>query len=116
GMPLDELIRARVTEPLGMHDTFFFVPASKRQRLVGVYTMDSTRRVVRSIEGARGQGHYADGPRRSFSGGAGLVSTARDYARFLQALLDGGALGGARVLGPKTVALMTTNQTGTLFS
>jgi CubicO group peptidase (beta-lactamase class C family) len=44
------------------------------------------------------------------------VSTARDYARFLQALLDGGALDGARVLGPRTVALMTTNQTDTLFS
>jgi len=57
-----------------------------------------------------------EGPRRSFSGGAGLVSTARDYARFLQMMLNGGSLDGARILSPKTVALMTTNQTGTLFS
>jgi CubicO group peptidase (beta-lactamase class C family) len=72
--------------------------------------------VVRAPEGARGQGHYVDGPRQSFSGGAGLLSTARDYARFLEMLRRGGALDGARVLGPRTVALMTLNQTDTLFS
>ncbi|AHG91626.1 beta-lactamase [Gemmatirosa kalamazoonensis] len=115
GMPLDRYLEARITGPLGMRDTFFFVPAEKRARLTAVY-MSTDSAPARAPEGARGQGAYADGPRRSFSGGAGLVSTARDYARFLQALLDGGALGGARMLGPKTVALMTTNQTGTLFS
>ena len=56
-----------------------------------------------------------EGPRRNFSGGAGLVSTARDYARFLQMLLNGGALDGVRILAPKTVALMATNQTGTMY-
>ena len=59
--------------------------------------------------GAIGQGAYVDGPRKSFSGGAGLVSTAHDYARFLQMLLNGGELDGTRLLGPKTVELMTQN-------
>jgi CubicO group peptidase (beta-lactamase class C family) len=56
-----------------------------------------------------------EGPRRSFSGGAGLVSTARDYARLLQMLLNGGALNGVRLLSPKTVDVMTSNQVDTLF-
>jgi CubicO group peptidase (beta-lactamase class C family) len=114
GKPLDEFISARITGPLGMNDTYFFVPPAKRERLVAVYMSDSTNRAVRAAEGARGQGHYVDGPRRNFSGGAGLVSTARDYARFLEAMRNGGALDGARVLAPHTVALMTTNQAGTL--
>jgi CubicO group peptidase (beta-lactamase class C family) len=119
GAPLDAVIRARITGPLGMQDTHFFLPPEKRARLTAVYTRATgagASGLVRAPEGARGQGHYVEGPRASFSGGAGLLSTARDYARFLQMLLDGGALDGARVLGPKTVALMTTNQTDTLFN
>ncbi|HYC52638.1 MAG TPA: serine hydrolase, partial [Gemmatimonadaceae bacterium] len=54
-------------------------------------------------------------PRRNFSGGAGLVSTARDYARLLQMLLNGGELDGARILSPKTVELMATNHAGSLY-
>ena len=77
---------------------------------------DSLRHTVRAPDGARGQGHYADGPRVSFSGGAGLVSTARDYARFLQMMLNGGALDGARVLAPRTVEVMTSNQSGTRYA
>ena len=101
-----------------MRDTHFFVPPAQRDRLAAVYTREGAGGgpLVRAPENARGQGHYVEGPRRSFSGGAGLVSTARDYARFLEALRQGGALDGARILGPKTVALMTTNQTGTLFA
>ena len=57
-----------------------------------------------------------DGPRRSFAGGAGLVSTAADYARFLQMLLEGGALGATRILSPRGVELMTSNQVGTLYN
>jgi CubicO group peptidase (beta-lactamase class C family) len=110
GMPLDQLIRARVTGPLRMNDTYFFVPSAARQRLVAVYALDSANHVVRAPEGARGQGHYADGPRKSFAGGAGLVSTARDYARFLEALRNGGAIGTTRILAPHTVDLMTSNQ------
>ena len=67
-------------------------------------------------EGSKGQGAYIDGPRKSFAGGAGLTSTARDYARFLEMIRNGGVLGGTRILGPRTVGLMTTNQSGALHS
>ena len=72
--------------------------------------------IVRAPDGARGQGHYVEGPRKNFAGGAGLLSTARDYARFLEMTRNGGALDGVRILSPRTVALMTTNQSGTLHS
>jgi CubicO group peptidase (beta-lactamase class C family) len=116
GMPLDEFIRTRITAPLGMKDTHFFLPPEKRTRFTAVYASVADTQFTRAPDGPRGQGNYVDGPRRSFSGGAGLVSTARDYARFLQMLLNGGALDGVRILAPKTVSLMTTNQTDTLFS
>ena len=116
GMPLDEFIRTRITEPLGMKDTRFFLPASEQHRLAAVYSSDDQSRVRRAPEGPRGQGSYVDGPRRSFSGGAGLLSTARDYARFLEMIRNGGVLGSARILSPRTAALMTTNQIGTLHS
>jgi CubicO group peptidase (beta-lactamase class C family) len=114
-MALDELIRRRVTGPLGLEDTYFFIPVEKRIRLVAVYASDTSNHAVRAPDGATGQGHYVEGPRRNFPGGAGLVSTARDYARFLQMVLRGGTLGPARLLAPHTVMLMTTNQVGTLF-
>jgi CubicO group peptidase (beta-lactamase class C family) len=116
GMSLEQFIRTRITAPLRMNDTYFFVPPAQRNRLVAVYASDSANRIARAPNGAKGQGHYVEGPRRSFSGGAGLVSTARDYARLLQMLLNGGELDGVRILSPQTVALMTTNQTGTLYS
>lgn len=115
GLPLDELIRTRITGPLGMRSTYFFVPAADSARLVTVYASDSTDHARRAPDGPRGQGNYVAGPRRSFAGGAGLISTARDYARFLQMLLNGGELDGARVLAPHTVDLMTHNQSGRLF-
>jgi len=115
GVPLDQFIRTRITDPLGMKDTFFFIPPEKKQRLVTVYMNDSANHLQRAPEGAKGQGHYVEGPRRNFSGGAGLLSTAHDYARFLQMIGNGGQLDGVRILSPKTVALMTTNQVGTLF-
>ena len=114
GMSLDDFIRTRITSPLRMSDTYFFLPESKRARFATVYASDSTKHSVRAPDGARGQGHYVDGPRKSFSGGAGLVSTARDYARFLQMMLNGGALEGQRILAPRTVELMSSNQTGIL--
>ena len=116
GMPLDKFIEARITSPLGMTDTHFFVPETKRQRLVTLYASDTANHAMRAPEGSRGQGHYVDGPRKDFAGGAGLVSTARDYARLLEMLRNGGELGGVRILGRKTVELMTTNQVGTLFN
>lgn len=116
GMSVDAFLRTRIIEPLGMRDTYFFLPADKRGRLAVVYASTGDSTIARAPDGARGQGHYVDGPRRNFSGGAGLVSTAADYGRFLQMLLNGGSLDGVRILAPSTVALMTSNQTGTLFS
>jgi len=114
GVSLDEFIRTHITGPLGMKDTYFFLPPEKRERFAAVYGSDADGKAVRQPEGQKGQGHYVDGPRKSFSGGAGLVSTARDYATFLEALRNGGALGKVRILAPHTVQLMTTNQVGKL--
>ncbi len=116
GMPLDEFIRARITGPLGLKDTRFYVPPDERNRLATVYASGSDGTAGRAPDGALGQGHYIDGPRKSFAGGAGLTSTAHDYARFLEMIRNGGALDGVRILNPRTVELMTTNQIGTLHS
>jgi CubicO group peptidase (beta-lactamase class C family) len=116
GLPLDEYIRKNITQPLGMKDTNFYLPKDQRARLAAVYGTGSNGKIARSGNDARGQGHYVDGPRRSFSGGAGLLSTARDYARFLEALRNGGTLGNARILAPRSVALMTTNQIGDTYN
>ena len=116
GMPLDQFIATRITAPLGMKDTRFFLPADERDRLAAVYASGPDGTIVRAPDGARGQGHYVEGPRKNFAGGAGLLSTARDYARFLEMIRNGGALDGVRILAPRTVALMTTNQIGTLHS
>ncbi len=116
GMPLDEFLRARITGPLGLKDTRFFVPVAEKDRLAAVYSTGAGGKIVRAADGARGQGHYVHGPRKSFAGGAGLTSTARDYAQFLEAIRRGGELGGARILGPRAVGLMTTNQSGALHS
>src|SRR5438105_2639303 len=97
------------------NDTYFFVPRSANGRLATVYLSDSSNHAQRAPDGPRGQGNYVDGPRKSFAGGAGLISTAADYARFLEMLRNGGALGGVRILAPHTVELMTHNQSGTLF-
>ncbi len=115
GMPLDEYVRTRITAPLGMKDTRFFVDAADRARLSAVYSSQDGS-YVRAPDGARGQGHYADGPRKNFAGGAGLLSTALDYARFLEAIRLGGTVDGVRLLSPRTVRLMATNQVGTLHS
>jgi CubicO group peptidase (beta-lactamase class C family) len=114
GVALDEFLRSHITGPLGMKDTNYFVPPADKARLAAVYGSDANGKAVRAPDGARGQGHYVDGPRRSFSGGAGLVSTARDYATLLEALRNGGALGKVRILSPHAVRLMTTNQVGDL--
>ena len=116
GTPLDAFIRTRITAPLGMKDTQFFLPPNQRERLAAVYASGSDGKIVRAPDGPKGQGQYVDGPRRSFAGGAGLLSTARDYARFLEMIRRGGALDGVRILSPRTVKLMTTNQVGTLHS
>lgn len=114
GESLDRFLAERVFEPLGMRDTHFYLPPEKTDRLATVYSMTPDGSVVRAPDGPgmQTQGQYVEGPRRSFSGGAGLVSTAGDYGRFLQMLLNGGELDGARVLSPKTVQLMTVDHLG----
>jgi CubicO group peptidase (beta-lactamase class C family) len=115
GQPLDVYLKTKITDPLGMKDTYFFVPKSERNRLAVVYA-SADGKAVRAQDGAKGQGHYVDGPRKSFAGGAGLISTARDYARFLEMVRNDGTLDGRRILGPRAAALMKTNQVGMLHS
>ncbi|HVF17733.1 MAG TPA: serine hydrolase domain-containing protein [Steroidobacteraceae bacterium] len=115
GQSLDHFLKSRIIDPLGMSDTFFYVPANKRDRLAVVYS-NVDGKAVRATGGAKGQGSYTEGPRRAFSGGAGLVSTAKDYARFLEMIRRNGEIDGKRILSPRSVALMRTNQIGTLHS
>lgn len=117
GMTLDEFLHQRIFEPLGMEDTFFYLPPDRIRRLATVYSHDGDGSLIRSPDGPgmNTQGQYTSGPRVSFSGGAGLLSTARDYARFLQMMLNGGTLGDARILSPASVALMTSNHIGDLM-
>ena len=89
GVRLDKFIADRITTRLGMKDTQFFLDRAQRDRLATVYSSGPEGTIIRAPEGARGQGHYVDGPRKNFSGGAGLLSTARDYARFLEMTRNG---------------------------
>ena len=117
GRTLDDFLRSRIFEPLDMRDTHFYLPPGKEDRLASVHGHNAEGGLIRSPEGPgmNTQGQYVTGPRQSFSGGAGLLSTARDYARFLQMMLNGGTLGGARILSPASVALMTANHVGDLM-
>ena len=104
GRPFDAFLEERIFDPLGMVDTGFYVPDSKHDRLTRIYGhMDA--------EGTLALGDTVSfrEPTTFLSGGGGLVSTARDYARFAQMLLNGGELDGVRILSPKTVDLMTVN-------
>jgi len=122
GQSLDVFMRRRVLDPLEMHDTSFYLPSDKADRLAVVYSAtgdgierapDAGRETATDRLLARiGQGHYLDGPRKSFSGGAGFLSTASDYARFLQMMLNGGELDGVRLISRKTIELMTTDHLG----
>jgi CubicO group peptidase (beta-lactamase class C family) len=114
GLTLDQFFRTRIFEPLGMKDTHFYLPPEKKGRLAAVYAAKEGGALERAPDAGTGQGAYVDGPRQAFSGGAGLLSTASDYARFMQALLAGGTLDGVRILSPKTVELMTSNHVGSL--
>ncbi len=115
GMTLAEFFQKRITGPLGLVDTQFYLPPAQKDRLATVYAAKDGK-IERATDPKEGQGHYVDGPRVAFAGGAGLLSTARDYGRFLQMLLNGGEIDGVRLLGPKTVELMTVNHAGSLFS
>lgn len=108
GQTLEAFLTDRILRPLGMRDTHFYLPRQKADRLAVVYSKaaEGLERTP-AVSAMVGQGAYLDGPRKSFSGGAGLLSTARDYARFLQMVLNGGELDGVRILSRKTVDLMT---------
>ena len=119
GMPLDQFLKARILDPLGMKDTCFFLPDDKVARLATAYTYYDEKGLARFPDKPIAEGAFvysADypyrGPKKLFSGGAGLVSTAMDYARFCQMMLGGGALGDVRILSRKSVELMSHDQLG----
>jgi len=109
GMPLDEYFEKRIFQPLGMTDTSFFVPADKLDRLAAVYTTGEDGKVMPSA--SMMQQNFTE-ETNFFSGGGGLVSTATDYHKFSQMLLNGGELNGTRLLGSKTIKHMTSDHLG----
>ena len=108
GQAFDVFLDERIFEPLSMDDTAFFVPDSKQDRFTQLY---GHSRSDRALELRGGSGDYSPAD-TFFSGGSGLVSTAQDYARLAQMLLNGGHLDGAQILGRKTIELMTTDHLG----
>jgi CubicO group peptidase (beta-lactamase class C family) len=119
GMPFDAFLKSRIFDPLGMRDTQFYVSDAQRARVVSLYMPNPQGGIVKAPDTETRWGDlvfsagvpYA-GTRSYFSGGGGLSSTARDYLRFTQMLLNGGELDGARILSPKSVELMARNQIG----
>lgn len=117
GMSLDRFFKTRIFEPLGMKDTYFYLPAAKHQRLVSLYreTDGKLNRVDAEIQqNGAFLINYPATAGTYYSGGAGLSSTALDYAIFLQMLLNGGTYNGKRLLAPHTVRMMIMNQIGDL--
>ena len=111
GQTLDAFLRDRIFEPLDMPDTHFYLPTSKLDRFAANYGPGDDGQLVLT-EAPTAESTSVKGPHVYFSGAGGLVSTARDYWRFLQMMLNGGELDGVRLLGRKTVELMTANHTG----
>jgi CubicO group peptidase (beta-lactamase class C family) len=119
GKTLDEFFRTRIFEPLGMTDTYFYPPENKLDRLAAAYTWYPDKGLSRFPDAPIVEGSFAyaadypyRGPKRLFSGGAGLCSTAADYAHFCQMMLEGGKFGGTRLLSRKSVELMTQDHLG----
>jgi CubicO group peptidase (beta-lactamase class C family) len=111
GENLDHYFHKHIFEPLGMNDTYFYLPGSKTERLVKVATEDKDHHLINM------QGDIVNYPVVTgtyFSGGAGLSSTVKDYATFLQMLLNKGEYNGKKLLSRRTVELMTSNQIGSL--
>lgn len=113
GMPLDQYLQAKVFEPLGMKDTHFFLDDTKEGRLTAQYKPGEDNKIVLQDPGSE-ESRWIKGPKKVFRGAGGLVSTAHDYVRFQQMVLNGGELDGVRLLAPATVSLMLDNHTGDL--
>ena len=115
GQSFDEFLKQHIFDPLGMNDTYFYLPASKFSRLIAVHVEDENHKVAKWDSKKRGVNvDYPLAKGSYFSGGAGLVSTTKDYAIFLQALLNGGVYNGHRILSKHTIDIMTSNQIGDL--
>lgn len=112
GQPLDQYLRTRLFEPLGMKDTYFYLPADRKARLAELYTEDAAHKTVPMGTVERMTPNYLLAAGTYFSGGAGLSSTVDDYAHFLQMMLNNGTYQGRQLLKPATVALITQNQMG----
>ena len=111
GMPFDVFLQKRLFGPLGMKDTGFYLPAEKAGRLVAVQKPEGSRWVRYPVT-FYDPGYPIKGAKSFFSGGAGLCSTAKDYATFLQMYLNGGELGGVRILSRTTVDTVLREQVG----
>ena len=115
GVPFDKFLRTRIFDPLGMNDTWFYLPKAKHNRLVSVQSINEDEEWER-FEDSRFEIDYPiKGAKRFFSGGAGLSSTAKDYATFLQMYLNEGELNGKRILSRTTVQSIMGNQIADKF-
>ncbi len=113
GQTLDEFFKQRIFEPLGMHDAYFYLPTDKLDRLTALYRPGEDNK-IELTEKASPESRWVKEPHVYFAGAGGLVSTAADYFRFQQMMLNRGESNGVRLLGPKTVELMTVNHIGDL--
>ena len=115
GESLASFLQTRILNPLKMMDTHFYLPKVKEDRLATVYSLTDEGIKRAPDEGTMvSQGAYVNGPRKSYSGGAGFLSTAKDYAQFLQMMLNGGTYNGNRILSRKSIELMTTDHLGSV--
>jgi CubicO group peptidase (beta-lactamase class C family) len=114
GMPFDVFLKTRLFDPLGMHDTGFYLPAEKSGRLVAVQSPEDGKWVRYPVT-FYDPDYPIKGAKRFFSGGAGLCSTAKDYATFLQMYLNEGELNGVRILSRTTVQSIMGNHFPTLW-
>lgn len=113
GMSLDHFFETKIFQPLKMKDSGFWLSQEKARRFAPVYGLfDDGLRIVEDNASSQ----YLNGPKRCLSGGAGLLSTAHDYARFISMLLNNGSLDGVQLLSPKSVEMMRTNQVGDFYS
>lgn len=114
GLPLDDFFRTRILDPLGMNDTWFYLPQSLENRLVAVQSKKNDQWVNYAAT-FYDTDYPKKGAKHFFSGGAGLSSTAKDYAAFLQMYLNKGELDGVRILSRTTVDVIMANQIGTIW-